>query len=1227
MARAQTGSPGAIVRLEVRLGAAPPAVYEVGDGGFLIGSVPGCDLRLPGPNLPPVVCLIARHATGASLRKLAPVLPIAVNGRPVSSTYLDDGNKLSVGPVELVVRITPSEDEPALDEAELNERQRQLAEKERELEAARIHWHHRQEEIEAACKRRMEEVEARAAEMREQAPLLVQQQLDGRSEELDAREETLRQQQAEVETLRHELTGIRKDLSERYQQRRERLLTQQQAIHRVARKMKNRKAGLDEREARITTLEQQSALERAEVEASQEQIDREKQLVEEQHRLFASRQQEVQRDLHQRVADLEVREASLTAEKAALEKGQKQHQADLVRLDRIQAGIEQRQKALEQRALEIDRKFEQMQRDSRDLEEQATQLDDWHNRLSAESEQLQARKSEVDAVTGQLDQRASALEGQQTMLTTLRTRLERMREELHRQEQALSDQRVLQEASEADLATRLEDAERERIDLANDRQLINEERRRFDERRQTLDQAVASLRLTQAKLEAEQAELQSRQQKIDATAQAQTEQANLFLVRGEQLEQVNVKLQAERQLLQERMATLTKAEQTLATLQEQVRKRVEELEGRQGRLLAGEEELERKHEELNAWHAEMERLHQQTAADLDTVRQELSGRAQTLEQHGAELRRRQEDLGAAYARFEEVEQSLQGQRQALATDRVSFEVERQVAQEQDRIAREEFQKVREEGQTLSRLVPELELRATAALERLTRSREQLREHLAQIHAYAQQSRDDLEAARKQVQADVERVRQQELDLEVARDEHRLAVAAFRQQLIDWQGRVGEMRQSLQVGTTQLEMRQAAIDQQARQVADSTARLAAETEQLELAKHKVAERRGVMDRHLSDMQEWYRVKLRDLAGVDVPAGVEPGEGDVVPMPTPAAGAARGDVDERSPARAVLTLNDEIEPADRQLGELLATQGLVDEDTLQALWADARRQRRSLRQLLLAGGYLTLYQMALIEAGNLDGLVLGPVRIIDKLSSNPREAVYRVFDPRRNTEALLRHLAEGEMHDAVHPDEFQQRFAAAAAVKHGNVQAVLEVLEITGRPAALIEWIHGVSAADWSGLVAAPGVWYRLTCQAAVALQAAHAAGMCHGHLDAGSFVLTGEGTLKLVGLGEPGWLAAVESEEPESPAADLLALGRVVADWAARTPTGKGAKAKPLPAELQALLSRLSGAEVEGRYQTAKALVEDLEKAGAKAPATTTAWDRLLKQVREQVTQQRLRESA
>src|SRR4051794_37300036 len=60
------------VRLEVRHGGGRPATYDVAGGEFVIGSVAGCDLRLSGSNLPPVVCVITRNPDGPRVRKLAP---------------------------------------------------------------------------------------------------------------------------------------------------------------------------------------------------------------------------------------------------------------------------------------------------------------------------------------------------------------------------------------------------------------------------------------------------------------------------------------------------------------------------------------------------------------------------------------------------------------------------------------------------------------------------------------------------------------------------------------------------------------------------------------------------------------------------------------------------------------------------------------------------------------------------------------------------------------------------------------------------------------------------------------------------------------------------------------------------------------------------------------------------------------------------------------------------
>jgi hypothetical protein len=62
--------------------------------------------------------------------------------------------------------------------------------------------------------------------------------------------------------------------------------------------------------------------------------------------------------------------------------------------------------------------------------------------------------------------------------------------------------------------------------------------------------------------------------------------------------------------------------------------------------------------------------------------------------------------------------------------------------------------------------------------------------------------------------------------------------------------------------------------------------------------------------------------------------------------------------------------------------------------------------------------------------------------------------------------------------------------------------------------------------------------------------------------------------------------------------------------------------------LQAVLDRLASEDLESGYQTAGALLEDLDRAGAEVPANAEAWDRLLRHVRDNaVPEAGLRESA
>src|SRR5690242_7759377 len=229
----------ATVRLEVRSGGGRATVYEIGDGGFLIGSVPGCDLRLPGSNLPPIICLLARNAAGASLRRLAPVLPILVNGKAVASAYLNNGDRVTIGPVEIGLTITPGKSPTTAGEGispSLEERERQLKEQLEQLETDRVIWYRRREEIDAECRRQAEELQQVVQRLQRQ-----EQELAGARAELEQRERTWKAEQEELirqreeaealgqegkkyheeaSAVRRELTEIRQQLYQRYHDRR-----------------------------------------------------------------------------------------------------------------------------------------------------------------------------------------------------------------------------------------------------------------------------------------------------------------------------------------------------------------------------------------------------------------------------------------------------------------------------------------------------------------------------------------------------------------------------------------------------------------------------------------------------------------------------------------------------------------------------------------------------------------------------------------------------------------------------------------------------------------------------------------------------------------------------------------------------------------------------------------------------------------------------------------------
>ena len=97
------------VRFEVRVGRDQPTTLPFARAEFLIGGASGCDLRLTGSHLPPVIGRVAHAADGLTFRKVDPAFPVLLNGVAVTDSgpvLVANGDRLAVGPVDVTVHIT-----------------------------------------------------------------------------------------------------------------------------------------------------------------------------------------------------------------------------------------------------------------------------------------------------------------------------------------------------------------------------------------------------------------------------------------------------------------------------------------------------------------------------------------------------------------------------------------------------------------------------------------------------------------------------------------------------------------------------------------------------------------------------------------------------------------------------------------------------------------------------------------------------------------------------------------------------------------------------------------------------------------------------------------------------------------------------------------------------------------------------------------------------------------
>ncbi|QEL16204.1 hypothetical protein [Limnoglobus roseus] len=1215
------------VRLDVRIGGGRVTSYSLGTSEFLIGGAAGCDLRLPGNHLPPVVCQFTRSADGLRVRKLSPTVPVVVNDRPLSGSApvgVQNGDLVVAGPVEIQVHVSeesffspklqlfedvslvaaPTETAPSDDIAKARA---ELAEQQRELEEERAIWYGRKMEWEAELR---DTPDAKGLLQREAALTAREQELQ---REFDRRfaalEDEVRHRREEVEA---ELTARRGEADAEFQGRM-RKLEEEIAGRRLqfeidAREYEPRLVELRHVRERLAAAHDEIENQRAAVETIRTELKRDRAAMDGERQWQLERLQELDEALLGRNRDLTQREEQLRADREVFQAERDRHKDDLLRLDRRQAEQEARQATLDGRTAEIEGRFDLLRRHSGEWEETLQLADAEQTRLQAEAERLERLRTELDQQAATVAERGAMLESQQASLAFLRANLSRQQETIHQESATLAAERLRMDEARRELDAKLRDTEFVRAELGTLRDDHASEHRTAAERNVLLASTIDQHRAAEEQLRKKELELDERTSHF-------AEQAALLKARIGQALELQQRLEADREAVKAREASLTETDAARVAFQEQLRKRAEELAGRAKEVDELRVKLAEEHAVMERLRSGMDEERERAEQRFEAERAELATQAKEHDDRAKTLAEREATLARQVERLKEVGEAVANERTALYEARTQFEAERVNAVEVHLQSQQETEtaqaRVAAHFAELRQLAPDLDEQAKASLDRLASARDVLRGHLAELHDYARKSREELDAVRNQLRADGEHLRERAAELDAARSEHRLGVSAFRQQLLDWQSKIGDVRQQFTSAETRIEQRQSEVETATRQIAETRDDLTRQSQEIVAERRKVIDKRAEMERHLGEMRDWYRRKLRELAAgrrvdeSDMPKfGEEPATLlPVAPVELPAA---------------------DPDPGDQHLGELLKSRGLVDDTTLQALWEEARRQRRTLRQTLLASGALTLYQLALIEGGNLDGLMLGRMRVVDRLRSTSKETAYRVFDPARpggptRGVYVLRHLAEAEMQDAVHPDEFRQRFATMAQATHPNLANTLEVLEVNKRPAALQEWVSGLTSADWPPVAATPGVWLRLLADAAKGIHHAHRGGLVHGRMAPESFLLTADGSLKILGFGDPVWLSGGSQTVEPLASTDLRALGQVAFVWSQLGSRRRGARPKPLPAELTNVIRRLEiGSEppmgdvvaIDRPYADTGELLRDLARLMESHPCPTDAWEKL-----------------
>ncbi len=440
------------VRLLLKHGSAPAIAHEVASISFLVGTVPGCDLRLPGAALPAVSCLITRRPDGVELRKLAPIGALLVNGHPAGSQRLNDGDRITLGTVELLVQVTEAPIPPTpirepvvrlapivvdtANRAELDDTRQQLYDRYRRRRdrLAGLHQAIRRAARNLQERKQQVEGEARAVAVRREEEAVRKAILDAHAAELAQKRTALDDEQRRLalrsEELQQQHAGnlAAVEMRERKLVEDEQALVKSQAAHQAAlARLDRSQAALDEREQRLRG----HALE---VDRRFEQLQRDT------------------REMEEQAAQLDEWRTKLTAQGEQTAARQAEQEATTAQLAQRAAALEGQQAMLAALRTRLERLREDVRREEEQLAEVRARQEEVETDLKRRGQEVQQLRDELEAERASRTQDARRLEERSALLESAVARLRETQEGLEAQEARLREREQQFEARAAQQA-------------------------------------------------------------------------------------------------------------------------------------------------------------------------------------------------------------------------------------------------------------------------------------------------------------------------------------------------------------------------------------------------------------------------------------------------------------------------------------------------------------------------------------------------------------------------------------------------------------------------------------------------------------------------------------------------------------------------------------------------------------------------------------------------------